>query len=153
MRDEVTIGYQKEFRKSLKNQRFIKIDPSMPSNKYQKLTTDLPRRFASILSQLRTNHVPLQAYLHKFKLVDSPMCPYCGEAPETVTHFLIFCPEFALYRRQLRRRVGPRVHLDLSILGDSKRLPNLFRFIKASDRFELKYGDLDPTSIPQDPPE
>ena len=144
LRDEITAKYQREFRLSDKYQRFIRVDPSMPSNRYRKLITELPRRFVSILTQLRTNHIPLQAYLHRFKLANSPLCPHCEEAPETVTHFIMFCPKFAIHRRQLRRRLGPRGNLDLSILGNSKHLPDLFRFVKATDRFGQTYGDLDP---------
>jgi ribonuclease HI len=149
LRDEINAKYQREFRQSAKYQRFIKIDPSMPSNKYRKLIVELPRRFASTLTQLRTNHVPLQAYLHKFKLADSPICPHCEEAPETVTHFIMFCPKFAAQRRQLRISLGQDVNLDLSVLGDNKHLLHLFYYIKSTDRFEQTFGDLDPaTAIP-----
>ena len=153
LRDEITVRYKGEFRRSIKYQRLARIDPTMPSNKYRKLTIELPRRFTSILTQLRTNHVPLQAYLHRFKLVDSPICPHCEEAPETVTHYIMFCPKFATQRRQLRSCLGQRTHLDLGILGDSKCLPDLFRFIKSTNRFEQSYGNLDPDSNPQDPSE
>ena len=73
LRNEITAKYQREFWLSDKYQRFIRVDPSMPSNRYRKLIAELPRRFVSILTQLQTNHVPLQAYLHKFKLADSPL--------------------------------------------------------------------------------
>jgi hypothetical protein len=38
----------------------------------------LPRQEASIISQLRTAHVPLNSYLFRFKCIDSPRCPACG---------------------------------------------------------------------------
>ena len=146
LRDETTTKYRREFRKSDRHLRLTRIDPSMPSSKYRKLITELPRRFVSVLTQLRTNHVPLQAYLHRFKLADSPICPHCEEAPETVTHFIMFCSNFAGQRRQLRRSLGPHVNLNLSVLRNSKHLPDLFRFINSTDRFGQNYGNLDPAS-------
>ena len=44
-----------------------RIDKSMPSNKYLKLTEGLTRRQASWLIQLRTGHAPLQAHLHRIQ--------------------------------------------------------------------------------------
>lgn len=147
LKRETTDTYQREFRQSPRFQRVSRFDPSMPSNKFRKLTAELPRRFASILTQLRTGHIPLQAYLHKFKLVDSPICQQCEEAPETVTHFIMFCHKFAAERRQLRRSLGRETNLDLSILGNNKHLPALFHFIKSTDRFVDAYGDLNPSSF------
>lgn len=49
---------------------------------------DLDRNQVSILVQLQTEHVPLEAYLHKFKKVEHPTCQQCGNEPETVTHYL-----------------------------------------------------------------
>jgi ribonuclease HI len=44
--------------------KLSRIDPSMPSNKYNRLTEGLRRLQASLIMQLRTGHVVLNKYLH-----------------------------------------------------------------------------------------
>src|SRR5271156_6496278 len=139
--DIASATYHKEFRKSPRYQRIVRFDPSMPSDKYRKLTATLSKRHTSILTQLRTNHVPLQFYLHRFKLADSPVCPQCNEHPETVTHYLFHCRKYAKQRAQLKKDLKPGTRLDLRILGDKKNLTALFKFIKASNRFDEDQGE------------
>jgi ribonuclease HI len=141
-------GWRRKFRESPRYQRVSRIDSSMPSDKYRRLTTTLPKRHASILTQLRTNHIPLQAYLHRFKLADSPTCPHCQEHPETVTHYLFHCAKHAVHRTQLKRELGLGTRqLDWGILNERKSLPALFRFIKSTNRFDVEYGDFAPVNI------
>ena len=118
----------------------------MPSNKFRVITAKLPRRFVSLLTQLRTNHIPLQAYLHRFRLVDSPICQQCLEAPETVSHFLFFCNKYTAQRLTLASAFETGKVLDFSVLGNYKLFPALFRFIKDSNRFESSFGDLSPVT-------
>ena len=139
--DIASAAYHKEFHKSPRYQRIARFDPSMPSDKYRKLTATLSKRHTSILTQLRTNHVPLQFYLHRFKLADSPVCPQCNEHPETVTHYLFHCRKYAKQRAQLKKDLKPGTRLDLRILGDKKNLTALFKFIKASNRFDEDHGE------------
>ncbi|EJD36112.1 hypothetical protein AURDEDRAFT_43289, partial [Auricularia subglabra TFB-10046 SS5] len=58
---------------------------------------DLPRRSASLLTQLRTGHVGLHGFLARIKAVPSALCEVC-RVPETVPHFLLQCPRFRLQR-------------------------------------------------------
>src|SRR5271155_3419445 len=95
-------------------QRIYRFDASMPSDRYRKLIATLLKRFASILTQLRTNHVPLQAYLYRFKLVNSPICPQCNEHPETVVHYLIYCSKYTNQRNGLKRNLKRGKRLDLT---------------------------------------
>ena len=141
LRDEVSLLYREEFQRSARTRRSIRYDPSMPSNKYRKIIESMPRLHVSILTQLRTNHIPLRAYLHKIKAADSPICPHCEDAPETVTHFLMFCPRYATQRRELRSTLRPGQNLDLTLLGDKGSMANLLRFVRKSKRFEELFGD------------
>ncbi|KAJ3925609.1 MAG: hypothetical protein NXY57DRAFT_906865, partial [Lentinula lateritia] len=43
------------------------------------------------LTQLCTGHIPLQKHLDCIGKADSPMCPCCKRADETITHFLFSC--------------------------------------------------------------
>jgi ribonuclease HI len=98
LKEEVKVKYTSSFREGPRFHRVAAFDRSMPSKKFRSITARLPRRFTSILTQLRTNHIPLQAYLHRFKLVDSPICQQCFDAPETVSHFLFFCNKYVAQR-------------------------------------------------------
>ena len=146
LRDVTKVKYGRDFREGTRYRRVAVFDRSMPSNKYRKITSSLPRRFVSVLTQLRTNHIPLQAYLHRFKLADSPTCQQCNNAPETVSHFLLFCSKFANQRIQLTRAIRRDRALDLSILGNKKLLPALYRYIRDTNRFEDNFGNLSPVA-------
>jgi len=146
LREEDAASYVRNFQDGPRFYRIAAFDTSMPSNKYRKITLTLPRRFVSLLTQLRTNHIPLQAYLHKFKLADSPVCQNCWGAPETVPHYLLFCTKYTAQRNFLRSHLKEGRSLDLSILGNKKLFPALFKFIRDTNRFEDTFGDLNPVS-------
>ncbi|KAK6972054.1 hypothetical protein R3P38DRAFT_3487030, partial [Favolaschia claudopus] len=65
------------------------IDPSPPSLTPIALysSATLPRKTSSTISQLRTDHSPLNFRRFKSGLVDSPSCPACGAVSETRAHW------------------------------------------------------------------
>lgn len=103
------------WKKSLRYTRASTIDPSMPSNKYIKLVSTLPRRQTSIITQLRTNHTLLNQHLHRIGKSESPYCPHCPEKIESVLHYLFDCPQYARERHilsnALRRKANSLTHL------------------------------------------
>jgi hypothetical protein len=126
-----------------------KIDNSAPSDKFQKLISDLPRRHASLLVQLRTGHAPLNKHLAKIKAVESPTCPACKQREETVHHYILTCEEYRAQRDALRIRVPTRT-LDLrALLSNPKHMPHLFRYIAETKRLVNNFGDVTPPE-PQD---
>jgi ribonuclease HI len=114
-----------------------RIDPNTPSKNFIDLISNskLPRHASSTISQLRTTHVPLNRYLHRFKCVDNPRCPACGEPLETVAHFLLYCPAYAHERWALEKAIKRKPNLK-TLLGDPKATLALYNFIKASHRLE-----------------
>ncbi|KAJ7770365.1 hypothetical protein B0H14DRAFT_3509281 [Mycena olivaceomarginata] len=103
----------------------------------QKMYAGLSRPQCSVLTQLRTGHIGLNAYLHRFKLAPSPLCPHCLTPPESVPHFLLFCPAHRSHRLRLIARIGSaRLSLRsllaskvdaapvLAFVRDTGRLPN-----------------------------
>ena len=52
--------------------KLAKIDPSLPSKKFQKLIVSLAHMQASLLTQFHVGHVPLNFYLHWIIKIDSP---------------------------------------------------------------------------------
>ena len=82
------------------------VDSTLPSKTYDKLISPLSRRHASLLFQLRTNHVPLQTYLAHIGKATVGTCPTCHTTPETVAHFLLVCPTYSLHRALHFRSLG-----------------------------------------------
>lgn len=96
LKQDVLTDYSHHFRKQPRYDKISRIDPSTPSNKFQKLTRKLMRAQVSLLIQLHTGHVPLNSYLYCFKLTDSPLCIECDTAEaESVLHVLKFCHKYA----------------------------------------------------------
>jgi len=92
---------------------------------------------ASLISQLRLTHTPLNSYLKRFKRMDSARCPACGADEETIEHFLLFCPVYAYERWALARQVKKQRKMIsiVSLLGDPKLVTLLGNFINAMQRF------------------
>lgn len=112
-----------------------RIDPSLPSPKFMKLTANLPRRSSSLLIQLRTGVVPLQSFLHKIGKTDSPLCPSCKKEKETVRHFILSCPAFNKQRESLRAELGRPAASLQTLLSNKRALKPLFKFLHQTGRF------------------
>ena len=67
---------------------------------YAVRTYALTNRLSWALGQLVTNQHPLRKHLHKSGRHNSPICPVCGGAEETVVHFLFECPGFDQHRER-----------------------------------------------------
>jgi hypothetical protein len=89
--------------------------------------TELSRPKCSILTQLRTGHIGLNAYLHRFNLAASPLCPLCA-VTETVPHYLFLCPAYRRQRLQLIVR-----------LGTARLTPKLLLAVKSDHKAVLAY--------------
>jgi zinc-binding in reverse transcriptase len=119
-----------------------KTDPTAPSNKYIRLITNLPRKLASILTQLQTGHAPLAKHLHCIGKSDSPICPACQQAEETVQHFLIHCPAHRIARQTLCNNMGGRDINTMKLLTMPKMLCALFKYVAETGRFCGTFGDI-----------
>ncbi|EPT00518.1 hypothetical protein FOMPIDRAFT_1122393 [Fomitopsis schrenkii] len=91
---------------------------------------------------LRTEHVPLQKYLHRIKKADSPICEQCGTAPETVYHYLRECPAYEEQRERLDGDAGEAATQLRTLLNTPRMMKHLFRYIHSTRRFHATYGDL-----------
>jgi len=135
------------FAKSPRFRRLHEVDSSVPSPKFQKIVSFLPRRHASLLIQLRTGHIPLSRHLFTIGKADSPTCTACRARDETVHHFLLTCTAFARQRRTLDRQLGLGARSLKCLLSSPKALPHLFNFINSTRRLRDSFGDV-ATHIP-----
>jgi hypothetical protein len=92
------------WRESRVGKRFAEFDKTPPGRTTLRWYSGLHRTQCSILTQLRTGHIGLNAYLARFGLVDLNLCSTCHE-PETVNHFLLTCRRFREQRDILRSTV------------------------------------------------
>ena len=92
--------------------------------------------------QLRTGHIPLNYFLHKISKVDSPVCPSCRLADETVHHYLLDCPGYVHERHSLARAMGHNSKSMRHLLGNWRAYKALLQYIRATGRFKDTYGDL-----------
>lgn len=115
--------------------RLYEITGTKSAKRHHKVMDQLPRQNRSILTQLRTEHVPLNAYLHRFKRSDSPLCDNCGRENETVAHYLLWCGAYDTQRRRMSKRIGWRCLTKTSILASEKGWMALFAYINETGRF------------------
>lgn len=67
---------------------FKKIDAALPGSHTREIYEEWSWRERSTLAQLRTDKARLNGYLHQIKAAPSEQCA-CGQAKETVKHFLL----------------------------------------------------------------
>ena len=77
-----------------------KVDTALPGKHTRKLYDQLTQKEASVLAQLRTGIARLNSYLFLIKAAPSDQCA-CGEARETVEHFLFRCRRWITYRTEM----------------------------------------------------
>jgi hypothetical protein len=129
----------KHWKRSSRYSYMSKIDKSLPSNKFIKLTAKLSRNQTSMLLQLRTGHAPLNKHLHRIGSIESPTCPACEMEDETVHHFIATCPARDRMRRKTLSTLGRRARSMQTLLTDPKAVPHLLAYVKATGRFKKTF--------------
>ena len=140
---ETTKSKTKTWWKCSKHYKRIKsIDPSLPSGKYIKATAGLNCKQTSILTQLCTEHIPLNEHLFRIKKAESPFCPHCPNTTETANHFLFFCHKFAWQRQKLVNTVKRKAFSKNCILTDKSAIRHTINYINDTGRFKHILGDI-----------
>ncbi|KJA25254.1 hypothetical protein HYPSUDRAFT_135005, partial [Hypholoma sublateritium FD-334 SS-4] len=96
------------------------------------------------ITQLRTEHIPLAAYLHRFNLAESPTCQQCLEGTETVAHYLKNCKAYKKQRRALKFAIGQATDVGTHLLGTRKNMRHILKYVHDTKRFAESHGDLRP---------
>jgi hypothetical protein len=133
---------EKLWKKSHRYECTVQYDTRLLKGSYLELADCLPQSLAVLVMQLRTGHVPLAKHLHRICKADSPLCPCCRQADETVAHYLVHCPEHLRARQELYRAAGPDAHVLSKLLGSPKMLPHLCRYLGRTGRFHTVHGTL-----------
>ena len=77
-----------------------RVDAALPGKHTRQLYDHLTFKEARTLSQLRTGMARLNGYLFQVKAVPSNQCA-CGQAEETVEHFVLRCKKWAELRAEM----------------------------------------------------
>ena len=128
--------HQDGFKLSPRYRRIHELDRSAKPAKLRLQMESYPRAKAALLTQFRTNHVPLQSYLHRIQKAKSPICPFCNAAKETARHFLVDCSAFATQRAHLIHKLGYRARSVPYLLGQEDAIDLTLKFITATARFK-----------------
>ncbi|EXL39090.1 hypothetical protein FOCG_18288 [Fusarium oxysporum f. sp. radicis-lycopersici 26381] len=124
-----------------------KVDAALPGKHTRLLYDGLSRREASVLAQLRTGMARLNGYLFRISIAASQQCA-CGQAIETVEHFLFRCKKWTAHRTEMLQCTEIlRGNLSFYLGGkspsdDAKWTPNM-QAVHATIRFAMATGRLD----------
>ena len=129
--------WSKIWNKSLRTHRTKHIDPTLLSPKFLKLTSDpdISRQGTSWLFQLRVGHIPLNKYLHRFKRMEHPNCPVCGQELESTQHFMLDCPKYTHKRWALLNGKSQKNKEYVNLIGNKENAISLTAYIQATGRF------------------
>jgi hypothetical protein len=124
-----------------------RIDIALPGKHTRRLYDKLAWKEASVLAQLRTGMARLNGYLHRIKAASTGQCT-CGQAIETVEHFLFRCRKWTEQRTEMLQCTDiHRSNLSFYLGGKSpldneKWAPNM-EAVRATIRFAIATGRLD----------
>ena len=126
-----------------------RVDAALPGKHTRQLYDRLSWKEASVLAQLRTGMARLNGYLFRINATETDQCA-CGQAKETVEHFLFRCRKWTAHRTELLQRTNThRGNISFFLGGksssdDQKWTPNL-EAVRASVRFAIATGRLEAT--------
>ncbi|CEJ61866.1 Putative Reverse transcriptase [Penicillium brasilianum] len=124
-----------------------RVDAALPGKHTRQLYDPLSWKEASVLAQLRTGMARLKSYLCRINVADTNQCA-CGQASETVEHFLFRCRKWTTHRTEMLQCTHThRGNISFflggkSPLDDTNWTPNLDA-MRASIRFAIATGRLD----------
>ncbi|KAK8000511.1 reverse transcriptase [Apiospora arundinis] len=124
-----------------------RVDTALPGKHTRQLYDGLSWKEASVLAQLRTGKARLNEYLYQIKAAPTDQCE-CGQARETVEHFLFRCNRWIACRAEMLQCTDThRSNLSFYLGGKS---PSDGRFwspdmeaVRATIRFAMATGRLD----------
>ena len=129
------------------------IDTALPGKHTRTLYDLLTRKEADVLVQLRTGVARPNSFLHKIDAVVSGTCE-CGQASETVQHFLFRCIKWIMQREGMLKCSQTKMgNLSFFLGGKSasdgdKWAPNI-QAVRATIKFAIATGRLDRDQKPR----
>jgi hypothetical protein len=124
-----------------------KVDSALPGRHTRKLYDLLTWKEARVLAQLRTGMARLNGYLYQIGAATTHRCP-CGQAKETVDHFLFRCRKWTSYRAQMlqctdTRRGNLSFYLGGKATSDPQNWAPDIEAVRATVGYAIATGRLD----------
>jgi len=145
---EINSMWSEMWQSSPRRTRMDRIDKGFPFKNFRKIQYQLTRTQSSLLLQLRSGHIPLNAHLYRLNCSDTDKCLACSDhigvppATETITHFLFHCPAYQNERHDLDNALGPHSRDLESILKSKKGTKDLLRYIGRTKRLKKVFGEM-----------
>lgn len=130
------------WKSSLRHEKYSRLDNKATIHSIHKPLLSLSRRNSSLIVQLPTRMVGLNAWLHKIRRAESPLCQIC-QRREDVPHFIFFCSCFTHFRSPLRTALGRKASSLGYLLTNKKGIRYLLRYVHATNRLPA-YRDIVP---------
>jgi hypothetical protein len=132
------------------------MDTALPGKHTRILYDTLKRREANTLAQLRTGMARLNGYLHRIGAAESDQCA-CGQARETVQHFLFRCTRWTTHRAHLLEQTDTRrgslsFYLGGRAPSDAEPWTPDMNAVRATVKYAIATGRFDPELPPSPPP-
>ena len=122
--------------------RMAGIDDNFPFNSFRRRTNTLSRLQASLMTQIRCGHIPLNSYLFRINRSETDICQACIDEDdnvgcrETVKHYIFECEAYRGEREELEGKIT-RSHLNLrDIMSNTDRMIALASYISKTGRFK-----------------
>jgi hypothetical protein len=126
-----------------------RVDAVLPGKHTRQLYDRLSWKEASVLAQLQTGMARLNVYLYRINVAQTDQCA-CGQARETVEHFLFRCRKWMAHQTEMLQCTNiHRSNISFFLGGKSPSdnqnwTPNL-EAVRASIWFAIATGRLDAT--------
>jgi len=123
-----------------------RVDTALPGKHTRLLYDRLSRKEARVLVQLRTGMTKLNTYLHRTRATSSDLCA-CGQARETVEHFLFRCRQWTGHRVEMLQctdihKSNISFYLGGKSLSDDNNWSPNMQAVQATIRFAMSTGRL-----------
>lgn len=125
----------KHFTEAPKLARIRRLDRVLPNTELHRTYATLPRRAASILTQLCTGHIALNSFLHRIGAADSDLCSHC-RAPETTDHFILHCNRYVEQRRTLRNKLKGPLNSLRAVLARKRGILAVVQYVRDTKRLQ-----------------
>ncbi|KAJ6105337.1 hypothetical protein N7523_010147 [Penicillium sp. IBT 18751x] len=126
-----------------------RVDAALPGKHTRQLYDRLSWKEASVLAQLRTGMARLNGYLYRINVAETDQCA-CGQAKETVDHFLFRCRKWTAHRTDMLQctdthRGNISFYLGGKPPSDNEKWAPDLEAVRASIRFAIATGRLEAT--------
>ena len=140
--EKLRASWKENWDNSDRGKRFAALDDNFPFTKFRNRINQLSRHQASLMIQIRSGHLPLNAYLARIGKSDTEHCQNCMEnengiqCRETIKHFIFECTTYAQEREELIKKTKLSHFKLRKIMENTDRMRFLATYISRTGRLK-----------------